>query len=157
MFPELRSAKELPSWVSKSKSKLLYDWRSVGHKNKCKFQTAPFRQVQVPEWCRAHSGICDRILLPVGRVQSEICSPVSVGLPLGWEDASAACIAITQRSESRRTHSHILLSHLRLPQHWGLGSHIYIPQEQSSPVIPLGAGFPFCHLLRLAGLMAEVF
>jgi hypothetical protein len=35
---------------------------------------------------------------------------------------------------------HILLSHLRLPQPGGLGSRIYIPQEQGGPVIPPGTG-----------------
>jgi hypothetical protein len=40
----------------------------------------------------------------------------------------------------------------RLPQTGGPGSHIYIPQEQGGPVIPLGIGFHFHHLLRLAGL-----
>jgi hypothetical protein len=48
--------------------------------------------------------------------------------------------------------SHILLSHLRLPQPGGPGPRIYIPQEKGGPVIPPGTGFPFCRLLRLAGL-----
>jgi hypothetical protein len=52
----------------------------------------------------------------------------------------------------RRTHDHILLSHLRLPQSGGPGPRIYIPQEQGGPVIPLDTGFPFHRLLRLAGL-----
>jgi hypothetical protein len=50
--------------------------------------------------------------------------------------------AVTLGSGSSRTHDHILLSHLRLPQPGGPGSRIYIPQEQSGPVIPLGTGFP---------------
>jgi hypothetical protein len=58
---------------------------------------------------------------------------------------------VTLGSKSRRTHDHILLSHLRLPQPGGPGSRIYIPQEQGDPVIPPGTGFPFCRLLRLAG------
>jgi hypothetical protein len=60
--------------------------------------------------------------------------------------------AVTLRSKSRRTHGHILLSHLRLLQPGGPGPRIYIPQEQGGPVIPPGTGFPFCRLLRLAGL-----
>jgi hypothetical protein len=52
--------------------------------------------------------------------------------------------------QSRRTHDHILLSHLRLPKPGGPGSRIYIPQEQGVPVIPPDTGFPFCRLLRLA-------
>jgi hypothetical protein len=59
--------------------------------------------------------------------------------------------AVTLESKSRRTHDHILLSHLRLPQPGGQGPRIYIPPEQGGPVIPLGTGVPFCRLLRLAG------
>jgi hypothetical protein len=59
--------------------------------------------------------------------------------------------AVTLGSKSRRTHGHILLSHLRLPQPGGRGSRIYIPQEQG------GTGFPFLRLLRLAGITVEIF
>jgi hypothetical protein len=45
--------------------------------------------------------------------------------------------AVTLGSKFRRTHGHILLSHLSLPQPGGPGSHIYIPQEEDGP------GFPF--------------
>jgi hypothetical protein len=47
--------------------------------------------------------------------------------------------AVTLGSKSRRTHGHILLPHLRLPQPGGPGPCIYIPQEQGGPVIPPGA------------------
>jgi hypothetical protein len=60
--------------------------------------------------------------------------------------------AITLKSKSRRTHDHILLSRLRLPQPGRPGSCIYNLQEQGGPIILLGTGFPFCRLLRLAGL-----
>jgi hypothetical protein len=59
--------------------------------------------------------------------------------------------AVTLGSKSRRTHDHILLSHLRLPQPGGPGPCIYVPQEQGGPVIPLGPGFPFV-ASRLAGM-----
>jgi hypothetical protein len=59
--------------------------------------------------------------------------------------------AVTLGSKSRRTHGHILLSHLKFPQHRGPGSRIYIPQEQGGPVISPDTGFHFCRLLRLAG------
>jgi hypothetical protein len=101
--------------------------------------------------CQAHSGTCDLILLTVRRILSGSCSLVSVGRPLWREEGSAVCSAITQWSKSRRTRSYTLLSHLRLPQPRGPGSHIYIPQEQGGPVISLGTGFPLCHLLQLAG------
>jgi hypothetical protein len=60
--------------------------------------------------------------------------------------------AVTLGSKSRRTHGHILLSHLRLPEPGLPGPLIYIPPEQGGPVIPLATGFPFRLLLRLAGL-----
>jgi hypothetical protein len=60
--------------------------------------------------------------------------------------------AVTLGSKSHRTHDHLLLSHLRLPQPVGPGPHIYIPPEQSVPVKPPGTGFPFHRLLRLARL-----
>jgi hypothetical protein len=99
--------------------------------------------------CRAPFGTRDQILLPVGMLLSEICGLVSVGCPLWREDGSAICSAITQWSESHRTHNHTLLSHLRLPQPGGPGSRIYIPQEHGGPVIPPGIGFPLCRLLQL--------
>jgi hypothetical protein len=60
--------------------------------------------------------------------------------------------AATLGSKSRRTHDHILLSHLRLPHPGGPRPRIYIPQEQGGPDIPSCTGFPFCRLLRLAGM-----
>jgi hypothetical protein len=59
--------------------------------------------------------------------------------------------AVTLGSKSSRTHDHILLSHLKLPQPGGPGPRIYIPQELGGRVIPPGTGFPLCRLLRLAG------
>jgi hypothetical protein len=81
-----------------------------------------------------------------------MCGLVSIGRPLWREDGSAICSVITQWSESIRTRNHTLLPLLRLPQPGGSGSRIYIPQEQNSPVIPRGTGFPLRRLLRLAGL-----
>jgi hypothetical protein len=46
--------------------------------------------------------------------------------------------AITLGSKSRRTHGHILLSHLRLSQPRGPGPRIYILHEQGGPVISPG-------------------
>jgi hypothetical protein len=86
-------------------------------------------------------GTCDQILLPVGKLLSEICGLVSVGRPLWREDASAICSVITQWSEYLRTRNHTLMSHLRLPQPGWPVPRIYSPQEQSDPVIPPGIGF----------------
>jgi hypothetical protein len=61
--------------------------------------------------------------------------------------------AVILRFESRGTHDHILLSQIwDSPQPGEPGHCIYIPQEQGDPVISPGTGFPFCRLLRLAGL-----
>jgi hypothetical protein len=43
--------------------------------------------------------------------------------------------AVSLRSKSRRTHNHILLSHLRLPQHGGQGPCTYFLKEQGGPVV----------------------
>jgi hypothetical protein len=64
--------------------------------------------------------------------------------------ASAAFL----RSETHRTHEHILLSlFLWFPQLRGPGSCIHFPQEQGGPVIPQGTGFPFRRLLWLAWVL----
>jgi hypothetical protein len=103
-------------------------------------------------WCRAHTGTCDRILHPVGRLLSESCALVFVGRPLWREDWSAVRSAITQWSKSHRTRSYTLLSHLRLAQPGGAGALIYMLQEQGDPVLPPGTVLPFRRLLRHTGL-----
>jgi hypothetical protein len=60
--------------------------------------------------------------------------------------------AVTLGSKCCRTHGHVLLSRLKIPQPGSPGPHIYILPEQSSPVVPPGTGFPFRRLLGLAGL-----
>jgi hypothetical protein len=62
-----------------------------------------------------------------------------------------------QRSHSQvrvlqDSRSYFTLSDLGLPQPGRPGPRIYIPQEDNDPGITLGTGFPFCHLLLLAGL-----
>jgi hypothetical protein len=52
----------------------------------------------------------------------------------------------------RDSSPHFTVSHSRLPQRGEPGPRIYIPQEQCGPVIPPSTGFPFLHLLWLAGL-----
>jgi hypothetical protein len=58
------------------------------------------------------------------------------GCLLWWGDGSIVCRAITHWLESRRTHNHILLSHLRLPQPGGPGPRILILQEQGGQLYP---------------------
>jgi hypothetical protein len=122
-------------YATQSKSKLLYDLRSVNQ----------YVLVSSPLW-DLWPDITPCLRVPVWKLRF-----VSVRRPLWREDASVVCIAITQWSESRRTANHTLLSHLRLPQPGGPCSHIYIPQQQGGPVAP-GTGFLSCRLLRLAGL-----
>jgi hypothetical protein len=84
---------------SKSKLKLLYDWRSVsmsvcfgvGHPFGVHDQTLLF-----PFFCRTIA-----LLFVLGR-------------PVWREDGSVICSAICQWSELRRTHNRTLLSHLRI-------------------------------------------
>jgi hypothetical protein len=66
------------------------------------YVTTDYQSISM-SWCRAHSGTCDLILLPVEMLLFESCSLVSVGRPLWREDRFAVCSAITQWSESRRT------------------------------------------------------
>jgi hypothetical protein len=89
------------------------------------------------------SGAPDQIFITVGHLRSSCCGRVCNLI---------VQFAVTLRSKSHRTHDHILLSHLRLPQPRAPGPCIYIPQEQVDPVIPPSTEFPFCRLLRLAGL-----
>jgi hypothetical protein len=52
----------------------------------------------------------------------------------------------------RDSWTYFIISDSRLPQPGGPGHHIYIPQEQSGPLMPSGTEFHFRRLLLLAGL-----
>jgi hypothetical protein len=113
--------------MSKSKSKLYYDRRSVG----CQapiwdlrpislLRSIIFRQLRI-SWCGAPS-----------LTRSRVCS---FQLLLGITSAASLM------SESDRTHEHILLSlFLRLPQPGRPGSCTYFYEEHGSPVIPPATG-----------------
>jgi hypothetical protein len=58
----------------------------------------------------------------------------------------------SQVSVLRNPWPYFTLSDMTLSQPAGPGPRIYIPQEQSGPVIPPDSGFPSRRLLRLAGL-----
>jgi hypothetical protein len=96
------------------------------------------------------SGTHDQIFITVGHLRSSCCGAPS--LTRGRVCNLLVQFAVILGSKSRRTHDHILLSHLRFLQPEGPGPHIYIPQEHGGPDIPPGTGFPFRRLLRLAGL-----
>jgi hypothetical protein len=77
---------------------------------------------------------------------------VSFTVAAGPCQCSHSWVQVTWDSWPRFT-----VSDSRLPQSGRSGLCSCIPQEQGGPVIPPGTGFPFCHLLWLAGLRWEVF
>jgi hypothetical protein len=95
-------------------------------------------------------GAHDQIFITVGHLRSSCCGAPS--LTRGRVCNFLVQFAVTLGSKSRRTHNYILLSHSRLPQPGGLGPCIYLSQKQGGPVMPPSTVFPFCRLLRLAGL-----
>jgi hypothetical protein len=100
-----------------SKSKLLYDWRSVS------------QNVLVSSTLE---GLATRYYF----LSECFCLKFAVFFlwerPLWREEGSAICRVITLWSESLKTRNYTLLSHLRLPETGGLGSRIYILQEQGA-------------------------
>jgi hypothetical protein len=52
-------------------------------------------------WCRAHSGTCDQILLPVGMLISESCGLVSMGRPV-FDDRTGLQFAVQSLSGPSR-------------------------------------------------------
>jgi hypothetical protein len=80
---------------------------------------------------------------------------VTSSLPRGWVCRLQLLLYLARafilRFASRRTHDHILLSQIRDSPNLEPRSP-YIHQEQGGTVIPLGTGFLFRRLLRLAGL-----
>jgi hypothetical protein len=95
---------------------------------------------------RRPSGTCDQFffLFEISFRQLRICYFVAPSLTRGRVSNLLVQLllglvrAVTLGSKFYRTHGHILLTHLRLPQPGGPGSRIYIPQEQGGPVIPPG-------------------
>jgi hypothetical protein len=79
-----------------------------------------------------------------------------MGCSLWWEDVSVICSWIAHYSEPRRSHNHILLSHLRPSQPRWPGPITYIPQGEDGPVISPGTGFPSRHPLWLTGTPVEL-
>jgi hypothetical protein len=77
-FANYTKSKGLSS-TSKSKWKLLYDWRSVSQ------SVSQSVCLGIEHAC----GACDQILLHVGILLSEICGLVSIERPLWREDGSA--------------------------------------------------------------------
>jgi hypothetical protein len=91
------------------------------------------------------SGVHDQIFISVGYLRSSCWGAPS--LTRGRLCSLLVEYTLTLQSKSRRTHDHVLQSHLRpyvtvsyeTPPTWRARS---IPQEQGGPVIPPGTG---CH------------
>jgi hypothetical protein len=116
--------------LSKSKSKLCYDWLSVDQSAWC----------QAPIWVlRPDLYYCQTVtsLLMWGALSDE-----RMGLPF------TIAAGPRQRSHfwvrvSRDSWPYFTVSDSRLPQPGGPGPRTYNHQEQGGPVIPAGTGFPF--------------
>jgi hypothetical protein len=102
--------------------KLIYDLRSVG-------QSLLVSDSHL-ELMTRFSFFCVTF---VGFLMSDALSDERMGLVKLLQGLAGA---ITLGTKSRRTHIHILLSHLRLPQPGGPGHRIYIPHEQSAQLYP---------------------
>jgi hypothetical protein len=84
---------------------------------------------------RRPSGTSDQFffLLEISFRQLRLCYFVAPSLTRGWacnlhvQLLLGLARAVTLWLKYRRTHGHILLSHLRLPEPGGPGSRIYIP------------------------------
>jgi hypothetical protein len=122
--------------LTRSQSYFMTDGRSVSQSVKM-------------SWCWVHSGTCDLILLPVGRLLSETCSLVSVGRPFWREDRSAACSSITQWSETRRIRNHTLLSSATPPTWRARFPYLYPPWTRRPGYTP---GQLFCMVCAVLGL-----
>jgi hypothetical protein len=129
--------------TSKSKSELSYDLQSVG------------RPVLVSDH---NQGPWQIFLSPWNFVrQLRVSYFVALSLRKGWVCDLLLLLGLASsvhpESKYRGTQDHILYFQLlRLPEPGGTGLRIYIAQGHGGPVIPLGTGFPFRLLLRLAGL-----
>jgi hypothetical protein len=102
-------------------------------------------------WCRAHSGTCDQILLPVGTLLSESCSLVSMGAPslTRWRVCSLQCNQSMVRVAEPVTILYCLI--------WDFPNledqvHVFISPGTGWPSYTPGTGFPLRRLLRLTGL-----
>jgi hypothetical protein len=105
------------NWTLRHGRKFYCDGRSIG-------------ESASPPWCRAPFGADDQILVTYLIITFFL---LHVGRPLWREDGFVIYSAITYRSESRKTHNHMLLSHLRPIQPGRRGPSMYTPQEQGGP------------------------
>jgi hypothetical protein len=99
-------------------------------------------------WCRA----------PIWSPWPDLSFRLTIAGFLMWgalsDERMGLARSVTLGLKSRRTHGHILLYHLRLPQPGGPDPRIYISQGQGTAP---DTGFHFCRLLRLAGLRCSYY
>jgi hypothetical protein len=84
------------------------------------------------------------VLSPLWNFWPDITSCQNIAVFFLWgtlSDERTGLQFAVQWSKLHRTHNCTLLSHLRLPQPGGPGSHIYITQEHAGPVIPLKVAY----------------
>jgi hypothetical protein len=127
--------------VSESESELLYDWWFTA--NQFVLATSPLRLttsnfISQLNTC-GYSPYVTSFLM-----RGLVCH---LQLPASPRQRSHSQVRVTRYSRLFFT-----VSDSRVPQPGGRGLRIYIPQEQSGPLIPPGTEFHFCRLLRFAGL-----
>jgi hypothetical protein len=111
--------------TSESESELVYYWRHIANQfvlAKTPWDTRPAFIFQL--------NTCFH--------NPDVTSTLTRGWTCRLKLLLAFASAVILRSETRRTHDHILLSQIRVLQLGGPGPRIYIPQEQGGPVIPPG-------------------
>jgi hypothetical protein len=109
-------------YVKKALSLILLMSRQGPHREHISQQFFYFVEIEVTLRLTVSKSVCIGVEHPFG-AHDQIslfpffCRKIALlfvlGLPLWREDGSVICSSICQRSESRRTHKHILLSHLR--------------------------------------------
>jgi hypothetical protein len=134
---------------------LIWDWLPNQRQSKSQSYVTTNGQSASLFWCQA----------PIWGLRLDFYDCQTVAGVLMWSTLSdertglpfTIAASPRQRSHSwgrvpRDSWPYFTLSDSRLPQPGGPGPRIYITQEKGGPVIPQGTGFPFCRLLRLAGL-----
>jgi hypothetical protein len=133
--------------VSKSKSKLYYNWQSVGQSVLVSgTHLGPATNFSHSLWLFFYRQLRVCWYGAPSLTRSRVCR--FQFLP---DFASAAFL----RSESHVTHELSLFLFLRLARPGGSGSCIYFPQEQGSSVIPPGIGLKSCFGLSWVYLTAD--
>jgi hypothetical protein len=125
---------------SESESELLYDWWFTA--NQFVLATSPLRLTTSESFSTEHL-----LSWSLYNILSDERMGLSITIAAGVRQRGHSQVRVP-----RDSWPHFTVSDSRLPQPGGSGPSICISQEQGGPIIPLGTGFPFRHLLRLSGL-----